>query len=73
VESREPALKESGDITAANKELIEIGEVIAQKRSGRKSDNQITLFKSVGVAVEDIATAELVLKANASAPRSGGN
>ena len=73
VESREPALKESGDITAANKELIEIGEVIAQKRSGRKSDDQITLFKSVGVAVEDIATAELVLKANASAPRSSGN
>ena len=62
VESRDPALKESGDIIAANKELIEIGEVIAQKRSGRKSPDQITLFKSVGVAIEDIATAELVLK-----------
>jgi ornithine cyclodeaminase/alanine dehydrogenase-like protein (mu-crystallin family) len=47
--------------------------VIAGRRSGRKSTDQITLFKSVGVAVEDIATAELVLKANASAPRAGGN
>lgn len=73
VESREPALKESGDIIAADTELIEIGEVIAGRRSGRKSADQITLFKSVGVAIEDIATAEFVLKANASAPRSGGN
>jgi ornithine cyclodeaminase/alanine dehydrogenase-like protein (mu-crystallin family) len=73
VESREPALKESGDVIAADKELIEIGEVIAGKQSGRKSADQITLFKSVGVAIEDIATAELVLKANASAPRAGGN
>lgn len=70
VESREPALKESGDIIAAGKELIEIGEVIAGKQSGRKSADQITLFKSVGVAVEDIATAELVLKAGALAPKS---
>jgi len=38
VESREPALKESGDIIAADKELIEIGEVIAGRRSGRKSN-----------------------------------
>jgi alanine dehydrogenase len=64
VESREPALKESGDVIAADKELIEIGEVIAGKQRGRKSADQITLFKSVGVAIEDIATAELVLKAN---------
>jgi len=73
VESREPALKESGDIIAADKELIEIGEVIVGKQSGRKSADQISLFKSVGVAVEDIATAELVLKTNPSAPSAGGN
>lgn len=71
VESREPALKESGDVIAADKELVEIGEVIAGKQRGRKSADQITLFKSVGVAIEDIATAELVLKASASAPKSG--
>jgi ornithine cyclodeaminase/alanine dehydrogenase-like protein (mu-crystallin family) len=65
VESREPALKESGDVIAAEKEPIEIGEVIAGKQGGRKSTEEVTLFKSVGVAVEDIAAAELVLKANA--------
>jgi alanine dehydrogenase len=73
VESREPALKESGDVIAAGKELIEIGELIAGKEGGRKSVDQITLFKSIGVAVEDIATAELVLNAKASAPRAGGS
>ena len=65
VESREPALEESGDVIAAGKELIEIGEVIAGKRAGRTSIDQVTLFKSVGVAAEDIASADLVLKAKA--------
>ena len=73
VESREPALKESGDVIATDKELIEIGELIAGKQSGRKSADQITLFKSVGVAIEDIATAELVLNANVSASGAVGN
>ncbi len=63
VESREPALKESGDVIAAGTELIEIGEVIAGKQAGRTAKDQITLFKSVGVAAEDIASAELVLSA----------
>jgi alanine dehydrogenase len=61
-ESREAALKESGDVIAAGKEPIEIGEVIVGKQSGRTSADQITLFKSVGVAAEDIAAAELVYK-----------
>ena len=65
MESREPALKESGDVIAAAKELIEIGEVIAGKRAGRTSIDQVTLFKSVGVAAEDIASADLVLMAKA--------
>src|SRR5437588_161310 len=60
VESREAALKESGDVIAAGKEPIEIGEVIAGKQCGRTSVNQITLFKSVGVAAEDVAAADLV-------------
>ena len=60
VESREAALKESGDVIAAGKEPIEIGEVIAGKQRGRTSVDQITLFKSVGVAAEDIAAADLV-------------
>ena len=60
VESREPAMKESGDIIAAGKGMAELGEVLAGKQSGRTSTKEITLFKSVGVAVEDVAAADLV-------------
>jgi thiomorpholine-carboxylate dehydrogenase len=64
VESREAAVKESGDVIAADKAVAEIGEVIAGKQPGRQSTHQVTLFKSVGVAAEDIAAAQLVLNAN---------
>lgn len=60
VESREAAMKESGDIIAAGQVFAEIGEVIAGSKNGREFDHEITLFKSVGVAVEDIAAADLV-------------
>ncbi len=62
VESREAASKESGDVIAAKKSVVEIGEIIAGNKHGRQSAGEFTLFKSVGVAVEDIAAAELVLK-----------
>lgn len=65
VESREAALQESGDIIAAERPLIEIGEVILGTQQARRSSNEITLFKSVGVAVEDVAAAALVLKGKA--------
>jgi ornithine cyclodeaminase/alanine dehydrogenase-like protein (mu-crystallin family) len=64
VDSREATLKESGDVIAAGKTVVEIGEVIAGKQPARRSADEITLFKSVGVAVEDIAAAQLVLNAN---------
>jgi ornithine cyclodeaminase/alanine dehydrogenase-like protein (mu-crystallin family) len=38
-------------------DLVELGEVVSGKISGRNSEQDITLFKSVGVAVEDIAVA----------------
>jgi len=60
VESREAAMKESGDVMAAGQIVAEIGEVIAGSKNGRGSDEEITLFKSVGVAVEDIVAANLV-------------
>ena len=60
VESREAAMKESGDIIAAGHIFGEIGEVVAGSKPGRESDEEITLFKSVGVAVEDIVAANLV-------------
>ena len=62
VDSREAALAESGDIIAAGHVFAEIGEVVAGTRPGRSGDAEITLFKSVGVAVEDIVTADLVYR-----------
>ena len=41
----------------------EIGELVAGTATGRTDDQQITLYKSVGVAVQDAAAAALVLKA----------
>ena len=62
VESREAATKESGDIIAAGQVFAEIGEVLTGTKSGRASDTEITLFKSVGVAVEDVVAADLVYR-----------
>ena len=42
---------------------VELGEVLAGTRPGRTSAEQLTLYKSVGVAVQDLAAAELVLTA----------
>ena len=63
VDSREAALRESGDVIAARSEVTEIGAVVAGVAPGRRNDQEITLFKSVGVAVEDVAAASLVLRA----------
>ena len=40
--------------------VTEVGEVIAKTRPGRQSDDEMTLYKSTGLAVEDAATARLV-------------
>ncbi len=40
----------------------ELGELVAGTRPGRATDSQLTLYKSVGVAVEDAAAAALVLR-----------
>jgi len=62
VESRESALVESGDLIAAGRIVAEIGEVVAGSAEGRQSKEDITLFKSLGTAVEDIAAADLVYR-----------
>jgi alanine dehydrogenase len=43
--------------------VVELGEIVAGTASGRSSGEQITLYKSVGVAVQDLAAAALVLAA----------
>ena len=62
VDSREAAMKESGDILLANAEIYaELGELLAGTKP--KPQAEITVFKSLGLAVEDLASAKLVLEA----------
>lgn len=72
VDSREAALKESGDVMAARAVAAEIGEVVAGGQPGRRSAAEITLFKSVGVAVEDVASAALVYEAHRTPSHATG-
>ena len=61
VDSREAALKESGDIILSGATIAaELGEVLAEKVPARA--NETTIFKSLGMAVEDIAAALLVYR-----------
>ena len=73
VDHREAAREEAGDILLAVREgrigadhvLGELGEVAAGKVIARRSDGDVTLFKSVGLGVQDTAVAALAL-ANAA-------
>jgi alanine dehydrogenase len=51
VDSREAAMKESGDVIAAGEVLAEIGEVVSGAEQGRRSSEEVTLFKSLGLSV----------------------
>jgi alanine dehydrogenase len=44
------------------RQAVELGEVLSGTRAGRMSDDQITVYKSMGHAVEDAAAAALVLE-----------
>ncbi len=76
VDRRESALAEAGDFLIPKAEGVlgdehirgEIGELLLGTRPGRQSRDEITLFKSLGLAVEDVAAARVVL---ANATRSG--
>lgn len=64
VDSRPTAIKEAGDLLPALEKgrlhvgaLTEIGEVIAGLRPGRTSQDQITLFESQGMAMQDLIIA----------------
>ena len=52
------------DLVAANKlkwsDVRELGELVMGNLQGRKSSSDITLFKSLGIALEDVAFGELV-------------
>ncbi len=67
VDQIEAALAEAGDLIMAMDEGIlgsdgihaELGDVLDGSKHGRRSDEEVTLFKSVGVAVQDLAAASL--------------
>lgn len=68
VDSRAAALRESGDVVMGIAEgrftehhiAAELGEVTGGTVPGRTSPDQVTVFKSLGLAVEDVASAHLV-------------
>lgn len=62
VDSREACLEEAGDLIIPNAQIdAEIGEIVNGDKLGRQSDDEITFFKSVGVAVQDAVAASAVL------------
>lgn len=50
----------SMDDAARDGRLVELGQIVAGRVAGRPDDQAITLFKSLGIGVEDIATAAYV-------------
>jgi ornithine cyclodeaminase/alanine dehydrogenase-like protein (mu-crystallin family) len=77
VDSRAAALQEAGDILLAIEEgaigpghvHAELGEVAAGAKPGRQDIAQITLFKSLGLAIEDVVSANLAYRRALAAGR----
>ncbi len=67
-DSYEACLKEAGDIMIPIKEgaitekhmHAELGEIVTGKKPAREIESEITLFKSNGLAIQDVATAKLI-------------
>ncbi len=66
VDSRDAAVKEAGDILLARQDGVEapisaeLGEICAGRAPGRAAADGVTIFKSLGLAVEDVVSARLV-------------
>jgi ornithine cyclodeaminase/alanine dehydrogenase-like protein (mu-crystallin family) len=71
IDHRTASLAEAGDLLIPIREgrmteehiWAELGEIAAGRKTGRSSPDEVTLFKSVGVAVQDVAAAAAVLEA----------
>jgi len=76
VDRRESALAEAGDFLIPKNEgaigddhiVGELGEILAGRLPARRSPDEVTLFKSLGIAIEDLAAAHAI---HASARRCG--
>ena len=70
VDSRDAAWQESGDVVQGIREgrfprehaRLELGEILAGREPGRTRDDEVTIFKSLGVAIEDVAAAALAYR-----------
>jgi len=70
VDSRESALNEAGDLLIPIQEgrvtqahiQAELGDVLIGRHPGRTSPSEITLFKSLGLGIEDVAAARYVVE-----------
>jgi ornithine cyclodeaminase/alanine dehydrogenase-like protein (mu-crystallin family) len=70
VDRRESAENEAGDLLLAaqhgefamDRIAAELGEVLVGSHPGRTEDGQLTVFKSLGIGVEDLAAAELAVR-----------
>jgi ornithine cyclodeaminase/alanine dehydrogenase-like protein (mu-crystallin family) len=70
VDRRESTLNEAGDFLipvaegaiGADHIKAELGDVLIGAHPGRESDDELTVFKSLGIAIEDLASAELVVR-----------
>jgi len=70
VDSREAALAESGDIVrpmrdgrfGADHVAAELGEIVCASKPGRLDPGEVTLFKSLGLAIEDLVAAQLAFR-----------
>jgi alanine dehydrogenase len=70
VDQKEACLKEAGDLVdliskgaiSADHIYGELGDLVTGKKKGRTNNTEITVFKSVGLAIQDIATAKTVFE-----------
>jgi ornithine cyclodeaminase len=77
VDSRAGALQEAGDLLLAMADgaigashiAAELGEVVSGRADGRTSPGDVTIFKSLGMAVEDVVAARLALDRAAATGR----
>jgi ornithine cyclodeaminase len=68
VDRRESALNEAGDFLIPKQEgavgddhiVGEIGELLLGRVPGRRTEDEVTIFKSLGLAVEDVAAARFI-------------